>query len=96
MTPPDALVLSILQPCSFSTAATNWGIHNEPVATQAYLSYQCQDNLIIGPCGFLVSETHPFLGATPDGTVYDPSNLEQPFGFLEVKCPYLHRERYTA
>jgi len=40
----------------------------------------------------MVSETHPFLGATPDGTVYDPSNSEQPFEFIEVKCPYTHSE----
>ena len=46
------------------------------------------DGLTVGPCGFLVCEQYPFLGATPDGTVYDPTNLEQPFGFLEVKCPY--------
>ena len=95
-TPPDSLVLSILQPRSFSSAATNWGIQSEPLAIQAYLSHQRQlgrDSLIVGPCGFLVSETHPFLGATPDGTVYDPSNSEQPFGFVEVKCPYTQRER---
>ena len=23
--------------------------------------------------------------------MYDPSNLEQPFGFLEIKCPYTAR-----
>ena len=35
--------------------------------------------LTVGPCGFLVCEQYPFLGVTPDGTVYDPTNLEQPF-----------------
>lgn len=39
-----------------------------------------------------MNEEYPFLGATPDVTVYDLSNLEQPFGFLEVKCPYFHRD----
>ena len=93
-TPPDALVLSILQPRSFSSAATDWGIQNESLAIQAYLSYQCQqgnDSITVGPSGILVSETHPFLRATPDGTIYDPLNFNQPFGFLEVKCPYSHR-----
>ena len=28
----------------------------------------------------------------PDGAVYDPSNSEQPFGFVEIKCPYSARE----
>ena len=93
-TRPDALVLSILQPRSFSSAATDWGIQNESLAIQAYLSYQSQqgnDSIIVGPSGILVSETHPFLGATPDGTIYDPLHFNQPFGFLEVKCPYSHR-----
>ena len=95
-TRPDALVLSILQPRSFSSDATDWGIQNESSAIQAYLTYhrlQGNDSITVGPCGFLVSETHPFLGATPDGTIYDPLNFNQPFGFLEVKCPYSHRNR---
>ena len=95
-TPPDALVFSTLQPCYFSTAATNWGIENGPLAIQVYLTYQHKlgrDSLTVGPCGFLVSKTHSFLGATPDGTVHDPSNSEQPFGFIDRKCPYTHRER---
>ena len=93
-TPPDNLVLTILQPRSFSSAATDWGIQNEPVAIQEYTSYQHDQgrDIIVGPCGFLVSESHPFLGATPDGTVYDPSNTKQPFGFIEVKCPYSQRD----
>jgi len=28
---------------------------------------------------FHISQSHPYLGASPDGAVYDPSNLEQPF-----------------
>ena len=63
----------------------------------AYIHHQhsCgRSDLTVGPCGFFISEQqHPFLGATPDGTVYDPTNPEQPFGFLEVKCPYSHRDR---
>lgn len=38
-----------------------------------------------------ISKTHPFLGASPDSTVYDPSTPDEPFGFLEIKCPYTHR-----
>ena len=32
------------------------------------------------------------IGATPDGTVHDPTNIVQSFGFLEIKCPYSHRD----
>lgn len=94
-TPPDALVSSILRPRSFSSAATDWGKQKESLAVQEYLSYKHQQgfDLTVGPCGFLISETHPFLGATPDGTVYDPSDTEHPFGFIEVKCPYMQRDR---
>ena len=93
---PDRLVLSILQPRSFSSAATDWGIDKEPLARRAYVSLQEEQGkqgVTVGPSGFLVSESHPFLGATPDGTVYDPTNEQQPFGFIEIKCPYLHRNR---
>ena len=37
--------------------------------------------------GFIVSDDHPFFGASPDAVVYDPDN-EDPFGLAEVKCPY--------
>ena len=97
--PPDRLVLSILKSRKFSSTATTWGIEHEAMAIQAYINHKhgCGvDGLTVGPCGFLVCEQYPFLGATPDGTVYDPTNLEQPFGFLEVKCPYSHRDRTPA
>ncbi len=39
----------------------------------------------------MISEEHPFLGASPDAAVYDPSHIE-PFGLAEVKCPYSCRQ----
>ena len=39
-TPPDSLVLRIIQSKSFSTAATTYGIENEQVALKEYLAYQ--------------------------------------------------------
>ena len=47
---------------------------------------------MVSPCGFHISSTHPFLGASPDGAVYDPQQNDEPFGFLEVKCPYTCRD----
>ena len=46
--------------------------------------------LSVVSCGFHISQSHPYLGASLDGAVYDPSNLEQP-EFLEIKCPYTAR-----
>ena len=40
------------------------------------------------PSGVIINPSWSFLGASPDGAVYDPLNIQQPYGFLEVKCPY--------
>ena len=74
----------------FLSDATNWGTQKEPVAIQEYTTYQRDQDrdIIVGPCGFMVCESHLFLEATPDGTVQDLSDTKQPFGFIEVKCPY--------
>ena len=78
-TPPDALVLRILQPSHFSSAVTEWGIPHEHVAIAEYVEYQHQhgySNLVVRPSGLLVSKAHPFLVASPDGLVYDPSDQQ--------------------
>ncbi len=38
------------------------------------------------PCGFIIHPDTPWLGATPDGLVFDPTE-PTPFGLLEIKCP---------
>jgi hypothetical protein len=38
------------------------------------------------PCGFVIHPDTPWLGASPDGLVYDPSE-PCPFGLIEMKCP---------
>ena len=93
-TPPDELVINLLQQKTFTTRATQYGIDNEPAAISEYVAYQHahgHPNLAVSPSGFIVSSTHPYLGASPDGAVYDPSNMQQPFGYVEVKCPYTAR-----
>ena len=39
-TPPDSLVMHILQPKHFSTLATQYGIDNEQLALEKYVSHQ--------------------------------------------------------
>ena len=93
-TSPDSLVLSILQPKQFESAATDWSIQQESLTIHQYTRYQWSHghpDLSVAPCGFHISTEHPFLGATPDGAVFDASNAEEPFRFLEVKCPYAQR-----
>ena len=77
-TPPDALVLSIMQPRCFSSAATAWGIQNEPIAIRAYLAHQHQQmksGVTVQSTGFIISRTYPYLGASPDGSVMTPMML---------------------
>lgn len=76
---------------NFTTAATKYGSENEEVAVLSYTAYQhCNGHseLVVSASGFHIHPTYSFLGASPDGSVHDPSDLQQPFGFLEVKCPY--------
>ena len=90
-TPPDSLVMHILQPKRFSTLATQYGIDNEQLTLEKYISHQNTHgypDLTVSASGFIIDTTHPFLGASPDGAVYDPVDFQKPFGFLEIKCPY--------
>ena len=87
-------MLRILQSKQFTTPATEWGKTDESVAITSYIQYQHNhghSSLTVTPVGFRTSLTHPYLGASPDGAVYDPSTESEPFGFVEVKSPYTAR-----
>ena len=43
---------------------------------------------MVHTCGLFVNPSFPWLGASPDGLVEDPSM--KCFGLLEIKCPYTH------
>lgn len=65
-----------------------YGIANEAKALQRYeealrntgrdVQLQCT--------GLFVNPEYPWLGASPDAIVYDPSE-DSPWGCVEVKCP---------
>ena len=93
-TPPDSLVLQILQQKQFTTPATQWGVSNESRAWEEYIQRQLicgKDGLVVAPAGFFISKSQPFLGASPDGAVFDPSSPNHPFGFLEIKSSFKHK-----
>ena len=92
-TPPDALVKELLNSKVFTNRAIEWGKINEPVAIKKYHEKQGtsgDSGIILAKAGFVISKQFPFLGASPDGYVYDPSSLNQ-YGLVEVKCPYKFR-----
>ena len=93
---PTNLVLQILGVKTFKpTTAMQWGIEHEEIALQEYMKHQHSHDhsgLFVCASGVHISTTHPFLGASPDGCVYDP-HADEPYGFLEIKCPYSQREK---
>ena len=94
-TPVDKLVLRIIRQEKFLSHAIEWGINNESCALQAYQTKQRENghpDLVVCKSRFIVNPLFPFLRASPDGAVYDPSLPEEPYGFLEIKCPYSQRD----
>ena len=91
----DALLRSILYPSPmlYKPLPIKWGIQNEKLARNVYVQYMRHaghSNLVVKDCGFIVSLSKGWLGASPDGQVYDPSS-NNPNGLLEIKCPYTKR-----
>lgn len=98
-TPPHSLVMRIIQPKHFSTPATEYGIEKEECATREYVTHQRNhghSEIIVTASGVIINPLWSFLGASPDGAIYDPLNLQEPFGFLEIKCPYSARNLTPA
>lgn len=94
-TPPYVLVTNLLEQWRITSTAIKWGIDHESEALRAYEEHQhkaVHTGLTVRPVGFHDSTSHPFFGASPDSGVYDPSNVGEPYGFVEVKYPFKHRD----
>jgi len=92
-TPPDAFVRQLLDKQKLSTKAVKWGKSQEHLALQQYVDLQLtsgHNGLVAVKAGFVICEQFPFLGATPDACVHDPSRTVQ-YGLVEIKCPYKYR-----
>ena len=66
-------------------AATRWGHLQEPRSQSRYIQLKSSD-LKVHTSGLVVSVTHPWLAASPDGLVTDPQ--EESAGMVEYKNPY--------
>lgn len=76
-TPPENFVKSCLFSEFRGNNATSHGQRFEPVARQMF---ERHTGIHVERCGTVVSATHPFLSASPDGLIGTD-------GILEIKCP---------
>ena len=85
------LLTTVMYPKPFTTAATQWGELNEPIAKLHYAKYWNERGVTVRvvECGLTVHPSKGFLAASPDGIVQDTSSGEN--GLLEIKCPYTKR-----
>ena len=95
--PSLSLLKSICYPEThrFSTKATTWGCEHEKDALTAYKVQMSasHEDLNVTTCGFYVSTTHPFLGASPDALTECQCCGR---GVVEVKCPLCAQENSLA
>lgn len=70
-------------------AAIQHGRQFEPVAREAYMKEKSTPGaeVRVQLCGVVLHPSFRYLGASPDGLVYD-STASQKYGLLEIKCPY--------
>ena len=75
--------------------ALEWGRSHEDTARQWYVTHmtkQFDPSYQVSITGIHISTMHPWLAASPDGVVEDPTQAEgRRLGLLEIKCPYSGR-----
>lgn len=91
--PTDTFLRNIFQPRVLANVASiKHGKQNESVARALY-AYEMQKKnrkFTMYEAGLVVNPSLPFLGASPHGKVFDPTEIE-PFGLLEIKAPFTWR-----
>ncbi|XP_063746108.1 uncharacterized protein LOC134868735 [Eleginops maclovinus] len=65
------------------TAAMKRGLEMEDDAIEEYCQLKRVNHY---PCGFVIHPDTPWLGTSPDGVVFDPTECSE-FGLVEIKCP---------
>ena len=83
------LVKTLLYSTFRGNTATQWGSMREETTKQAYIQEKKKVSpaIAVKECGFTVHHQHNWLGASPDGLVYDPT-APDPEGVVEYKNPY--------
>ena len=62
-------------------------LHEGRARNTKYLIDEHHKDAIVIRTGFHIDRSHNWIGASPDGLVYDPSSKNDPHGLLEIKCP---------
>jgi hypothetical protein len=89
---PESLVKDIAHVNRFNTGqndARSYGINMEAAAIAHYKDQNCHPGVKFENCGFHISQTHPYIGASPDLLVSCNCCGD---GLVEVKCPYSKRD----
>jgi len=73
---------------------TRWGLLQEESTNTRYLEekHRISPNLSTSHSGLIVSSDNPWLAASPDGLVYDPTE-SSPYGIVEYKNPHSVRNK---
>ncbi|KAJ8310409.1 hypothetical protein KUTeg_012274 [Tegillarca granosa] len=73
------------------TMPIRWGRKYEPIARKKYIAYKKlnhKENVTVENVGLRLCEGYGFLGASPDGLVYNQKTMNK--YLLEIKCPYTY------
>ena len=84
---------NIFQPKDLSNVASiKHGKQNESIARTLYAHEMQKRNtkFTVYEAGLVINPSLPYLGASPDGKVFDPTDKE-PFGLLEIKARFAWR-----
>ena len=91
--PTEPFLRDIFVPKDLSKVSSiRHGRQQELIARSLYsrkMQKKCKQ-FIVYDAGLVVNPSFPYLGASPDGKVYDPTEKD-PFGLLEMKNPYTWR-----
>ena len=93
--PSEAMLSNIFSPPDLSTVTSiAHGRSKEKLARSIYASrMQGQiKNFCVFDAGIVVNPAYPYIGASPDGKVFNP-RISPHYGLLEVKCPFKQRAR---
>ena len=82
----------LYKPPTGTVPALEWGRLHEEVARQWYTAQKTQQfgpSYQVSRTGMHISTIDPWLAASPDGVIRDPTKAEgRHNGILEIKCPY--------